>query len=232
MPESARKCIASWRKYLPNYEIIEWNEDNFDVNSIQYTREAYEAKKYAFVSDYARFKILYEHGGLYFDTDVEVIKTIDDIIERGDFMGIEVAADDQNPPFVAAGLGIGAHRGNEIYKLLLNYYQGLRFLNEDGTLNSVTVVKHTTKILVDNGLRSVNEIQKVGDIWIYPRDYFNPLDDNTGVLKITANTRSIHWYTKTWMKKRNPVLKWMIRSVHRVFGVDSLQWLKRILVRK
>lgn len=89
LPELAQKCITSWKKYLPDYEIKEWNEDNFDVNIIPYTAEAYKAKKYAFVSDYARFWILYKFGGIYFDTDVEVIRPIDDIVERGNFMGFE-----------------------------------------------------------------------------------------------------------------------------------------------
>jgi len=95
LPASALKCIYSWRKFLPNYEIKEWNEDNFDVNIIPYTREAYEAKKYAFVSDYARFYILYHYGGLYFDTDVEIIKPMDDIVERGNFYGNRVRSKTQ-----------------------------------------------------------------------------------------------------------------------------------------
>lgn len=227
LPESARKCIASWRKFFPDYEIIEWNEDNFDVNSIPYTAEAYEARKYAFVSDYARFKILYEHGGLYFDTDVEVIRQMDDIVEKGSFMGIEVPSDGNNPPMVAPGLGIAAQDGIAFYKDVLEYYNNIHFLNEDGTPNTVTVVIHTTKLLVENGLKNNNNLQKVGDIWIYPRDYFNPLDDNTGVLKITNNTRSIHWYTKTWIeKKRHPFVVWFIRRIHRYFGNESLNWLK------
>ena len=90
LPDSALRCIASWKKYLPDYEILEWNEDNFDVNSIQYIAQAYKVKKYAFVSDYARFKILYEHGGLYFDTDVEVIKPMEEIVSRGPFLGFEI----------------------------------------------------------------------------------------------------------------------------------------------
>ena len=88
LPPLAKKCIVSWKKFFPDYEIIEWNEDNFDVNQIPYTAEAYKHKKYAFVSDYARFKILYEHGGLYFDTDVEIIKPMNDIISQGNFMGL------------------------------------------------------------------------------------------------------------------------------------------------
>lgn len=89
LPDSAKKCISSWRKYLPDYEIKEWNERNFDVKSIPYTREAYRLKKFAFVSDYARMWILYHYGGIYFDTDVEVIKPFNDIIQRGNFMGFE-----------------------------------------------------------------------------------------------------------------------------------------------
>lgn len=232
LPESAQKCIASWKKYLPDYEIIEWNEDNFDVNSIPYTAQAYAAKKYAFVSDYARFKILYEHGGLYFDTDVEVIKPLDDIVANGPFMGVEVPSDGKMPPLVNPGLGIGGDAGNAIYKQIIDYYKELNFLDEKGNPNPVTVVRHTTKILVENGLKCSNEIQKVGDIGIYPVDCFNPLNDNTGVLNITDNTRSIHWYTKTWEKKRNPVVSWMSRRMHRYFGVNSLKWLKKLIGRK
>lgn len=232
LPESAVKCINSWKRYFPDYEIKEWNEDNFDVNIISYTREAYETKKYAFVSDYSRFWILYNYGGLYFDTDVEVIRPMDDIIANGNFMGVEVPTDGQRPPLVAAGLGLGACSGNLIYKKILDYYSKLHFLNDDGTPNPVTVVTHTTKILVENGLKNTNSIQKVDDIWIYPVEYFNPLNDNTGVLNVTANTRSIHWYTKTWEKKRNPAVSWLSRKIHRYFGVNSLQWLNKLIGRK
>ena len=110
LPELAQKCIASWRKYLPDYEIKEWNEDNFDVNMIPYTAEAYKAKKYAFVSDYARFWILYKYGGLYFDTDVEVIKPMDDIIARGPFMGCENEA---GKGATKLGVNPGPRPGNE-----------------------------------------------------------------------------------------------------------------------
>ena len=112
LPESAQKCIASWRKFFPDYEIVEWNEDNFDVRSIPYTAQAYDAKKYAFVSDYARFKILYEHGGIYFDTDVEVIRPFDDILARGAFMGYEIDPKEGDiTGYVAPGLGLGVNPG-------------------------------------------------------------------------------------------------------------------------
>ena len=231
LPESAVKCIDSWKKFFPDYEIKEWNEDNFDVNIIPYTQEAYEAKKYAFVSDYARMWILYHYGGLYFDTDVEVIKSMDDIVVRGPFMGIEVEAKGDEYPLVAPGLGLGAEPKMELYKNILDYYAPLHFLSEDGSMNQVTVVKHVTNVLADNGLKQTNELQEVCGVWIYPREYFNPLDDNTGKLVITENTRSIHWYTKTWLNKQNPLRTWIVRRIHRYFGNDSLGWLKRVLGR-
>lgn len=227
LPESAIKCINSWRKFFPDYEIKEWNEDNFDVNIIPYTAEAYSVKKYAFVSDYARFWILYHFGGLYFDTDVEVIKPMDDIIARGPFMGIEVEANGTTPPAVASGLGIGANNGLDMYKEILDYYTPLHFFNRDGSYNQVTVVRHVSKVLELKGLRPTNDIQEVAGVWIYPKDYFNPLDDLTGNLTITDNTRSIHWYMRSWYKQ-SPFRLWLSRFSHRIFGMKLHNLKKRI----
>lgn len=227
LPESALKCINSWRKFLPDYEIREWNEDNFDVNIIPYTTEAYEAKKYAFVSDYARFWILYNYGGLYFDTDVEVIKPMDDIIARGPFMGIEVEANSSNCPAVAPGLGLGAIQGLRIYNDVLEYYNTLHFLKEDGSFNKITVVSHVTKVLEKSGLLPKNDLQEVAGIWIYPKDFFNPLNDLTGKLKITDNTRSIHWYTRSWSDCPSWRIK-ISRWSHRVFGMSLHNLRKKI----
>lgn len=201
LPDFAKKCIDSWRKYFPDYEIKEWNEDNFDVNSIPYTREAYEAKKYAFVSDYARFKILYEEGGLYFDTDVEVIKPMDDIVENGPFMGIEKSLATNNSYAsgkmgVAPGLGLGAPQGLELYREILDYYKSKSYLNE-----TQTVVGNTTDILRKYGFVDKNEIQSVADLTIYPADVFCPMDSTTGLIEITENSRTIHHYTASWRDK-------------------------------
>lgn len=227
LPESAKKCIASWHKFFPDYEIKEWNEDNFDVNIIPYTAEAYSAKKYAFVSDYARFWILYHYGGVYFDTDVEVIKSMDDIIERGAFMGIEVDAKGRNLPAINPGLGLGAIQGLALYKEILNYYLPIHFIKEDGSFNQVTVVTHITKVLSGHGLKPSNDLQLVAGVWIYPRDFFNPLNDLTGKLEQTANTRSIHWYTRTWSDSPNWKIK-LSRWSHRVFGM-KIHKMKKLL---
>ncbi len=223
LPKSVVKCINSWKIFFPGYEIKEWNEDNFDVNIIHYTQEAYEAKKYAFVSDYARLWILYHYGGLYFDTDVEVIKPMDDIIERGPFMGVERNGLNLT---VAPGLGLGAYPEMPIYKELLDLYEHLHFKNNNGTLNQKTIVSYTTEILEKHGLKNVSEIQVVNAVYIYPSDYFNPFDELTGRLHITENTRSIHWFMTSWMERTNFVI-WLSRISHRVFGLK----LHNILVK-
>ena len=216
---------------MPDYEIKEWNEDNFDVNIIPYTAEAYSVGKYAFVSDYARFWILYHFGGVYFDTDVEVIKSIDDIVEKGAFMGVEVMCKVHPKklvgyPMVNPGLGIGAPVCTDFYKKVLDYYSELHFLRSDGSIIGGTVVFHMTSLLVEEGLEKHEGMQRVAGMWIYPEDYFNPFDDVTGRLKKTKNTRSIHWYARTWMKQ-NPVKLWLSRMSHRVFGIALFKLKKK-----
>lgn len=235
LPESAQRCIASWRKYLPDYEIIEWNEDNFDVNSIPYTRQAYEAKKYAFVSDYARFKILYDHGGVYFDTDVEVVKPFDDILQHGAFMGIEyieagkeIGKSSGLGLGVNPGLGLGVNSGLGLCRELLEAYAGRNFLLSDNSYNQTTIVTYTTQLLLSKGLKAIDEIQDVEGLTIYPREYFNPLDNNTGRLHITPYTHSIHWYDASWQNspgwRRN-----LSRLAHRCIGFYLSSKIRKLL---
>lgn len=202
LPASAKKCIASWRKYLPDYEIKEWNESNFDVNIIPYTTEAYKAKKYAFVSDYARFWILYKYGGLYFDTDVEVIKSMDDIIAKGPFMGCECEAQAGATPAqlgVAPGLGLGVNPGLGLYWEILAQYDGKHYVLQDGSFSAETVVTITTQLLCQKGLENKNEVQQVDGVWIYPKEYFCPKDWRTGKIEFTSNTYTIHHYDASWL---------------------------------
>lgn len=203
LPESAVKCIDSWKKFFPDYEIKEWNEDNFDVNIIPYTKEAYEAKKYAFVSDYARFWILYHHGGLYFDTDVEVIKSMDHIIKRGPFMGIEKLnpdiSDVSTSSLVAPGLGLSSSIGHPIYAEILKYYESLHWCDSKGQQLPGTVVHHTTDILERYGYQKQDVEQEIGGIVIYPSEVFCPMDSTTGLIDITEKTVSIHWYSCSWI---------------------------------
>ena len=220
LPPSAVKCINSWRRFFPGYEIKEWNEDNFDVNIIPYTAEAYQAKKYAFVSDYARFWILYHYGGVYFDTDVEVIKPMDDIIERGPFMGIEVIDVGMfaNYPMVNPGIGMGAETKMDFYRRMLEAYSDQHFEYDNGRVYDKGVVSRTTELLIDAGLQPGNSYQVISSINIYPSDFFNPYDDLTGRLKETNNTKSIHWYAASW-QNRNQLLWKISQLIHRCVGL-------------
>lgn len=201
LPESAKKCIASWKEFFPEYEIKEWNEDNFDFKNCKYCKEAYQKKKWAFVSDYARFWILYNYGGIYFDTDVEIIKDMSDIINYGPFMGCEVIGK------CAPGLGLGVNPGNKLYKEIIDFYDKIHFIKSDGTINEDTVVTYVTDILKKYGFKQINEIQKIEDIYIYPPDFFCPLNYETGNLKITKNTRSIHHYSASWHSRLDKIIK-------------------------
>ena len=216
LPEFAKKYIESWKRCLPNYEIKEWNEDNFDVNIIPYTSEAYKEKKYAFVSDYARYWILYKYGGLYFDTDVELIKPMNMIIENGSFMGCEHRAG--KGIRVAPGLALGARKQMKIYEELIEMYSDLHFVNDDGTYNLLNIVDRTTGLLRRHGLKDVDVIQTVAELNIYPAEYFCPMNRFTLETKITDKTVSIHHYDASW---QSPETKWVQRLTYR------LSWLPK-----
>ena len=222
LPKSAEKCIALWKKYLPDYEIKRWDESNFDVNAIPYTREAYAACKFAFVSDYARFWILYHYGGVYFDTDVEVIRPIDDIINRGGFLGVE---SNRNGIYtVNPGLGFAATQGTAVIGEMVNLYSTFHFINTDGASDLKNIVEITTDYLSSKGLQNTDEIQECCGFTIYPKDYFCPIDYDTRELKITENTRTIHHYAESWVPRSTRFKN----ALSRLFGKRFMSCLVRI----
>ncbi len=188
--ELIKKCMATWKKYCPDYTFFEWNEDNFDIHCCQYVEEAYIAKKWAFVSDYCRFWALKKYGGVYLDTDVELLRSLDDLPDN--FVGFE------SKKLVASGLIRGASPNSAILDLMLQSYHNDVFVAEDGSLNLKTVCERETQILVDMGLILNNQKQIVGDTTIYPSSYFSPLDYDTNKLLISADTYSIHWFGGSW----------------------------------
>ncbi len=220
------KCIASWRKYFPDSEIIEWNEDNFDVQCNLYVRQAYEAKKYAFVSDYARFWILEKYGGLYFDTDVEVIRSFGDLLDSEALSGFET------PEFVAPGLVLYAKNPHHpIIRDAKEWYEQASFLDENGERIKINVCGMFTNILKSHGFCPNNQLQTCGGMTLYPTDYFCPYNDAMGVLKKTKNTYCIHWYAKSWMSPGRILRNRITRIIHRIFGVDIKQKLMKLLGR-
>lgn len=209
LPESAIKCIESWKKHCPDYQIIEWNEHNFNIDtSCDYVKEAYKMKKWAFVSDYVRFEVIYNNGGLYFDTDVELIKPIDDLIEKGPFFGMEL----NNGNFdVQPGLGMAAEKGNPFYEKILEDYKNDHYILENGKINTDTVVDRASKLLTNYGFNPQNNvIQKLINLTIYPTDFFCPMEYNTGKINISENTYSIHWYDMSWLSEKEK--KWQVFS--------------------
>lgn len=215
LPKSAKKCIASWKKCLPDYEIKEWNEDNFNVNIIPYTRDAYEAKKYAFVSDYARFWILYHYGGVYFDTDVEVIRPMDDLIEKGAFMGWEKPNSDDKYS-IAPGLGLAAPHNHPFYKEILTSFEKLSFYKDNGEWNSYTMIPMVTDMLLQKGLKKDGSPQVIEGINIYPDDYFCPMDAITGKVYVSNNTFSIHHYAMSWIDPSSIIKVKIARFIKRL----------------
>lgn len=220
LPKSACRCIESWKKYCPGYIIKEWNENNFDVNQNQFVRESYEQKKYAFVSDFARFLILEQEGGVYFDVDVELLKPLQSILDKGAFMGCE-----ENGGMgirVNPGLGMAALPHMKVFRDMVNLYGQLKFSlgNDKGEIK--TIVDYTTELLINYGLKDKIGVQEVEDIWIYPREYFAPQHYKTGKIEITDNTVSIHYYAASWF---TPYQKFVNHLSH-IIGEDAT----RILV--
>lgn len=194
MPKLMKKCIKSWKKYCPDYQITEWNEDNFDICSTEWTKEAYEAKKYAFVADYVRLKVLFEHGGIYLDTDQELIKPLDPFLNHKAFLGF------MQKSSVSMGV-VGAIPKHGLIEKLFSHYENRRFLTngkEDKNPNTEWV----SEILLKEGFVQNNQYQVINyDTHIYPQTYFCPtscvsIEDVSG-----PDTVSIHHWAMTWRKK-------------------------------
>ena len=199
-PKSVLKCIESWKKFCPDYEIIEWNEDNLDISSHLYSRQAYEAKAWAFATDYFRLWIVYTHGGIYLDTDVEIIKPLDPLLKNKAFMGFE------NEEMLNTGLGFGAEAGSAFLAENMKAYDSIAFCNEDGTYNRRPAPEYSTEVAKCYSLtKDDGKIQQVLDLTCYPREYFSPKDYFTGRLHVTKNTYSIHHYDSTWFTPEEQV---------------------------
>lgn len=191
LPESAVRCINSWKKYCPDYEIIEWNENNFDINKNVYTREAYGAKKWAFVSDVARLYVLINYGGIYMDTDVELIKPLDSILKYEAVSGFECETQ------VPTGL-MACREGHPLFLEFLKEYESIHFIRNDGSYDFTTNVTRITNICLKYGLRLNNTKQVVRGFTLLPNEYFCPKNSETLELKITPNTICIHHFDASW----------------------------------
>jgi len=212
LPALALKCIKSWRKHCPDCEIIEWNEDNFNVNYNNYTKEAHSAGKWAFVSDVARLWAVYSMGGVYFDTDVELLQPIDDLLCGGMFIGFE------SDEHINTGQGFGAEKGFWLIKALLDAYNGISFINPDGTLNTTPCTVHNTNAMRREGFVINNSMQVINGAAVYPSEYFCPKDIKTGVLSMTVNTRAIHHFDGSWLSAEQRREHEIVTGYRRKYG--------------
>lgn len=190
-PEIVKKCIETWKKYCPDFVIYEWNENNFNIKCCNYVKESYELKKWAFVSDYARHFILNDKGGVYLDTDVELIKSLDDLLTLEAFCGFE------SDTMINSGLIFGCKKNNWLCEEMLESYSKDSFLI-DGELNLRTVCDRATSLLVTKGLKLNNSLQVIDGISIFPKEYFNPKNIKNGKLEISEKTYSIHHFMASW----------------------------------
>ena len=230
-PKLAEKCIESWKKFCPDYEIIEWNESNFDVKINGYTRMCYENKKWAFLSDYVRLWVVYHYGGVYFDTDVELIKKLDRFLENDSFFGFETKRQKTESEFISAaiasGLGFGSVSNGIAVENMLKEYEPIL----DGQHGTIGCPRLNTLALAKMGVATNGELQRFSWGTVYPSNFFNPLDSATGKIQITENTVSIHWYMGSALTLKQRLRSTISKPFHRVFGKDCFRWIKRKIDR-
>lgn len=214
--ELMNRCIESWKTMMSDYEIIEWNESNF-ISDNQYFQQALQMKKYAFASDYARLKIIYEEGGIYLDTDVEVIKDLTSILAFGGFMAMETSNN------MNTGLGFAAERGDEIVGKILESYKDIPFITDKG-IDSMPCPQRNTAVLKEYGFKAEPTIQKIKDITVYPPEYFCPMNYDTGELHLTENTYTIHHYAYTWADENSKKLLEIKRKIFNKFPPKTAQF--------
>lgn len=222
-PDIVKRCINSWHRNLPDYEVKEWNEQNFDINCNPYVKGAYESKKFAFVSDYVRVHALYHFGGIYLDTDVEVFKTFDNLLHHDSFWGFE------QENYIATST-IGAKKGNPLIKLFLDFYLGKAFLKADGSFDDLTNVAVITKILENKGLKKNGEYQEIVKMGtFYPQTYFSPYDYINCRKLITKNTYTIHYFHKSWLPFTTRIKTGIKVIIAKIIGGENILRLRKLL---
>ncbi|NBI91835.1 hypothetical protein D3Z45_14955 [Lachnospiraceae bacterium] len=196
IPDNLQKCIDSWKRYCPDYEIIQWDESSYDISKNRYMKQAYEVGAYGFVPDYARLDILYQYGGIYMDTDVEVVRNLDDMLYQGAFCGVE------KWQTINFGGCSGAVKGHEALRQMLDYRKNLSFLCEDGSQNKTTCGFYDTNVALRNGYIMNGKTQNIMEMNIYAFDYFHPYDYMSGQTVRTKNTYTIHWFNGGWLDEK------------------------------
>lgn len=215
-----QKYMKSWKKYCPDYNIIRWDESNFDVNCNEFVKKAYEEKCWAFVTDYARLKIVYENGGIYLDTDVELVRNLDDLLTNDVYFGIQ-----QIDGNIATGLGFGATKNSKIIKEMMEVYKEIQF--DIQNKNNLACPILNTDVLEKYGYKKSNGIEIIDSIStkIYPPKYFDPISPGNTKNLLCSDTYSIHRYTASWTSTS----KKFKRKVSNIVGQTRINKIKKII---
>ena len=222
-PKDILKYINKWGNILSDYQIVEWNEDNFDINVYKYTKQAYEEEKYAFVSDVARLHALYNYGGIYLDTDVEILKSFDDIIkDKKIIFGFEVGER------IATSF-IASIPHSEIIFEFLKIYKNMPFKLEDGKYNLTPNVEYLTTLLKNKGLKENGKFQLLeNNIYVYPKEFFSPYDYINCVNEFTKNTYCIHHFTVSWLNRSALIKRNLKKIIVKILGKNNLIKLRNL----
>jgi len=217
LPPLALKCIASWKKHLPEYEIKEWNEENFDLEKFPFAKGALEHKKYAFISDVCRLYALKEEGGIYMDTDMEVLRSLNFFLNKSAFSGFE------NDDFVPTGI-MASEKGSVWAIEMLAYYDNRSFVKENGELDTTSNTYIITQLMKEKGFIMNNTFQEIeGYVSFYPNDYFCPKSYKTGNIDLTENSYCIHHFAKSWIPFRKKWKNILKMKTMNVFGAKNVQ---------
>lgn len=238
LPELTIRCMESWKQYLPDYQIVRWDEDNFDIQSNRFVKEAYAARKFAFVSDYVRLHALYTQGGIYLDTDVQVLKPLDPFLEHEAFSGFETTK-------TISTAVVGAEAGSQIVRAFMQYYKDRPFIKPDGNMDITTNVKIITEYCRLRGFSPDNRYQVLDGFTLYPKDTFCPLDWNPDHSKIAERpipeeSYTVHHFAGSWLTekeiRRSKSFAWRhfgkpigfaLRMIRTVLGDDNYAKLKQ-----
>lgn len=220
LPNDLKKCIKTWKKKCPDYSIIQWDESNFDINSNSFIKDAYNNKAWAFVTDYARLKIIYENGGIYLDTDVKLLKSFDELLKNRAFFAIQ-----QNGLYINTGLCFGAEKGVRIVEELLNSYDNYKF--DINNMKDIACPIINTKIFEKYGYKKINKLQDLKDIEsiIYPPEFFDPICPDTTNNLLSSKSYSIHLYNSSWLPKKT-IIK---RKIVNLIGQKRINSIKKII---
>lgn len=211
LPDLAVKCIESWKKYCPDYEIVEWNEKNFDLTCNKYVRQAYECKKWAFITDYVRLYAMVTQGGIYMDTDVEVLKNLDIFLNNKAFSGFE------RENAIPTGI-MACEKDFPLFKEFLYEYKERAFIKENGDMDLTTNVTAITNTCLKYGLNLNNQLQKINDFTLYPKDFFCPKNYETGKIECTKNTYTIHHFSGSWHTEKEKKIENFERKLLNKYG--------------